>query len=321
MNSNKIYMLVGGRQLGKSSILKKLHRSYEKSSTVDCRFINLEGKKGDMVFAIADNFKLGNDATLDEIAEFIKNSEKKILLLIDEVDEFVKLESQRDYEVLKVLKNLAEEGKTSFVLAGFWTLYQEIVSNYQSPLYNIGELIVLEGLEKEACRELMSEPMRRIGVGYENEEDLEDIIERTGQRANLLATICDESLKRLEGKKISTKLLEEVMQSQAVSSKLLGWDNIDGSYEKNSRLDRMVIYLTIEKESFELDDVLTLLAEEKVEVDASAVKRSLERLVIMYVLKKEAGVFSYRIPLMKEHILQTNEKGRRALLNEEISKF
>jgi WD40 repeat protein len=105
------------------------------------------------------------------------------------------------------------------------------------------------------------------------------------------------------------------------TDKLLGWDNIESRQEKNSRLDRMVIYLTIEKESFELDDVLSLLAEEKVEVDASAVKRSLERLVIMYVLKKEHGAFSYRIPLMKEHILQTNKKGRRALLNEEISKF
>jgi len=44
-------------------------------------------------------------------------------------------------------------------------------------------------------------------------------------------------------------------------------------------------------------------------------------LVIAYILKRDEGVFSFRVPLMKENVLQTNAKGRKALLGELVGKF
>ena len=314
MNSNRNYMIVGGRQLGKSSILKKLERAYTQSSSVDCRFINLEAKKGNIVLAMAQSFGLESGATLEDVYNYIYQSDKKMLLLIDEVDQFIEPEIERDYETLKTLKNLAEEGKATFVFAGYWTLYQYVVADYLSPLYNFGELIVLEGLEKEACRELMIKPMQRIGLKHEDEKYLDEIIEACGQRANVIATICDEVLKEHEGKVIQKTELKKAMQSSSVRDKLLGWDNMDA-------LDKVIIYLTIEKSAFEFDEVLSLLEKEGIEVEASVVKKSLDRLVIAYILKRDEGMFSYRVPLMRESVLKTNEKGRRALLNELMGKF
>jgi len=314
MNSNRNYMIVGGRQLGKSSILKKLERAYTQSTSVDCRFINLEAKKGNIVLAMAQSFGLEAGASLEGVYNYIYQSDKKMLLLIDEVDEFIEPEIKRDYETLKTLKNLAEEGKATFVFAGYWTLYQYVVADYQSPLYNFGELIVLEGLEKEACRELMIEPMQRIGLRHEEVNYLDEVIEVCGQRANLIATVCDEVLKEHEGKIIQKTELKKAMQSSSVRDKLLGWDNMDA-------LDKIIIYLTIEKSAFEFDEVLSLLEEEGIEVEASVVKKSLDRLVIAYILKRDEEVFSYRVPLMKESILKTNAKGRRALLDELVGKF
>ncbi len=321
MNSNKNYMIVGGRQLGKSSILRKLYRSYASSTSVDCRFINMERMKGDIVLAMAKNFGMAKNSNLDDVLAYIIKADKKMLLLIDEVDEFIEPEVKKEYEILKALKNLAEEGKANFVLAGYWTLYQYVTADYQSPLYNFGELIVLEGLEKKACKELMLEPMRRIGVSYEDETVLDEVISACGQRANLIATICDGVLKKLDSKLINKKQLDKVMQSDVVGAKLQGWGNIDSENNQNSRLDRIIIYLTIDKEQFELDEVLALLEHESISVGATAVNESLERLVIAYILKKDLGHYSYRVPLMKEKLLQTNEKGRRALLSEEIDKF
>jgi hypothetical protein len=314
MNSNRNYMIVGGRQLGKSSILKKLERAYAQSSSVECYFVNLEAKKGNIVLAMAQTLGLGREATLEDVYHYIYNNDKKMLLLIDEVDEFVAPEKERGYETLKTLKNLAEEGKATFVLAGYWTLYQYVVADYQSPLYNFGELIVLEGLEKEACRELMIEPMQRIGLRHENEAYLEEVIEACGQRANLIATICDEVLQEHKGKIIQKEELNKAMKSSAVRDKLLGWESLE-------HLDKIIIYLTITQEHFEFDEVLRLLANEKVNVEASVVKKSLERLVIAYILKRDEEHFSYRVPLMKQSVLKTNEKGRRALLDELLRKL
>jgi len=307
-------MIVGGRQLGKSSILRKLERSYTNSSSVECHFVNLEGYKGNIVLAMAEKFGLEKGASLDDVYQYIAHNDKKMLLLIDEVDEFIEPEIKKEYETLKVLKNLAEEGKATFVFAGYWTLYQYIVADYLSPLYNFGELIVLEGLEKEACQELMVEPMKRIGLSYEDENALEQVIEACGQRANLIATVCDEVLKHHEGKVIKKTELEKAMKSNSVRDKLLGWENMEV-------LDVIVIYLMIEKDAFEFDEVLTLVKKEGLNVEASMVKSSLERLVIAYILKRDEGVFSYRVPLMKENVLKTNAKGRKALLGELVGKF
>ena len=321
MNSNRNYMIVGGRQLGKSSILKKLERSYAQSSFIDCRFINLEGKQGNIILALAQNFGLEEDSTLEDVYQYINNADKKILLLIDEVDEFVEPEVQNNYKTLKTLKSLSEEGKASFIFAGYWTLYQYIVTDYQSPLYNFGELIVLEGLEKQACEELMVEPMKRIGMTYEDESFLNKVIEVCGQRANLISTVCDEVLKNHKGKIIKNSELQKSMGSNTVRDKLLGWENTDSSNEQNNMLDKIIIYLTVEKNQFEFDEVLELIEKQSLKVGASVVKKSLERLVVSYILKRDGGVFSYRVPLMKEDILKTNEKGRMALLAEVVGKF
>ena len=63
---------------------------------------------------------------------------------------------------------------------------------------NFGESIIIGALELEACRQLATKPMAMLGIEYANETLVEQIITSTGQRANLIATVCDEMLGHLE---------------------------------------------------------------------------------------------------------------------------
>jgi len=320
---NANYLIVGARQLGKSSIIKALERRYEGSSKVDCYSFTMEDEN--IVLAMSRALGMEGEPTLDEVVSAIANAPKKSVFLIDEADRFVKHEKEVDYEITEAFRKLSQEGKATFVLTGFWTLYFAVTSDYHSPLKNFGELIKLEGLDHNACRDLMIEPMKRIGVSYESESIVENVIEFCGRRPNLIAITCNEVLKNLgscieevidengrpckrkvikaESKRITQADIDEVVENSSLEDYLKGWGSMSEN-EADNRLDRVIIYLTLEKESFRLADIDAWLKEQGKKIDANRIKSSLERLVVGYILQERKKNYSYRVPLFREKLLE-----------------
>ena len=246
---------------------------------------------------------LPENSTLNEIVKSIKAQKKKPIFLIDEADMFVKYEKERGYLITSVFRKLSQEGDAIFILAGFWTLYEYVVLDYKSPLKNFGKLITLGGLEKEACRELMIKPMQRIGVSYENGEIIDETIKLCGYRANYIAIVCDVVLKGLETDVITKADIENALDHDDIDKMLRGWGAMSDSKEAN-RIDRLIVYLTIEKESFRLGDVVELIKEQGLSIDIDKINESLDRLVLGYVVGKSKGNYVYRVPLLKQRLLE-----------------
>jgi hypothetical protein len=303
-NKNSNYLIVGARQLGKSSIFGALKRHYEGSSKYDCYYITLD-ETGDVLRALCEKevLNLPENSTLDEIVKSIKAQKIKPIFLIDEADMFVKYEKERGYLITSVFRKLSQEGDAIFILAGFWTLYEYVVLDYKSPLKNFGKLITLGGLEEEACRELMIKPMQRIGVSYENDEIVDETIKLCGYRANYIAIVCDVVLKGLETNLISKDEIENALDHDDIDKMLRGWGAMSANKEAN-RIDRLIVYLTIEKESFRLGDVVELIKEQGLSVDIDRINESLDRLVLGYVVGKSKGNYVYRVPLLKQRLLE-----------------
>jgi hypothetical protein len=285
-----------------------LERRYEESNKVECYYFTLTGT-GDVLAAMADALGLAVDSNLEQISKAIKRKAqtKKPIFLIDEADVFVKNEKASDYLITSVFRKLSQEGDAMFILAGFWTLYEYVTLDYQSPLQNFGKLMVLGGLEVEACKELMVEPMRRIGIGYEDESIVDETIKLCGYRANYIATVCDEVLKALETTVIRKVDVEEALESIAVTNMLLGWGELSAKEESN-RIDRFIVYLSIGKESFRLSDIVDALDELGLAVEIEEVNKSLDRLVLAYILKERKGNYTYLIPLFQERLLEKDLK-------------
>ena len=301
-NDNVNYLLVGARKLGKSSILKALEYRYEGSSKVNCYYVTLD-ESGDVLYELAKVLGLEREASLEEIVQKIKAQKRKPIFLIDEADKFVQYEKENGYLITSVFRKLSQEGDVMFVLAGFWTLYEYVTLDYQSPLKNFGKLITLGGLEEEACQELMIEPMKRIGVSYENESMVEKLTKFCGYRANYIATVCDVVLRNLKTSVISEVDIKNALNDTSVSTMLLEWGTLSPNKEAN-RLDRLIVYLTIKQESFRLGDVIEGLKEKGLNIDISKVNESLDRLVLGYVIGKLQGNYFYNIPLLQERLLE-----------------
>jgi hypothetical protein len=304
------YLVVSGRQLGKSSLLKALERRYRDRPEVSCHYLALASEA--LVPRLATELKLPPEAGLEGIAAHVATSGQRFLFLIDEADKFVRWERANDYPVLDALRRMSEEGHAHFILAGFWELYDHAVLDYQSPLKNFAEIIELGELESEACRELAEVPMRNMRLSYADKGLVEQLLRQTGQRANLMAITCHQILFQLKSNQrvIQADDVQRALSSDKTLNALKGWASMTDD-EAACRLDRIVVYATVELDRFKLGDLVTTLERHGLQPDANKLDRSLDRLELGFVLAREpGGRYYYRVPLFRKMVLRDDPQAR-----------
>ncbi|MDQ7084411.1 MAG: AAA family ATPase [Sulfurovum sp.] len=100
------YIIIGGRQVGKSSLLKAIERSYNEIGEVECHYISASNAN------LIEDIKLQlnqEEKSNKALAQVINSGEKRYLFLIDEADDFVKYEKKHDYANLKFMRSLSEK--------------------------------------------------------------------------------------------------------------------------------------------------------------------------------------------------------------------
>jgi len=300
------YLVVGGRQLGKSSLLKAVQRRLQEHPAIACHYISLRDHR--LTPRLATQFGLPVETPLEAIIEHLQKQSqgRRLYLLIDEADLFFRDEARNGYPQLSALRALSEEGRCWFMLAGFWDLYAAALLDYQSPLRNFGEILAIGGLEPAACHALATEPLRRLRLGFANDALAERLIEASGRRANLVAILCQECLEALgpDERVIEERHLRQAMASQPVQDALVGWGRLSTD-EQACRLDRIAVYHTAQQGQTSLTALDALVQSHGATGQAQALRRSLARLQLAYVLRRDEthGVhdasYVFTIPLLQ----------------------
>ena len=297
------YLLVGGRQLGKSSLLKALKRRYDKQRDVQCHYLVLKGET--LQRDLSDVLQLSEQTDLSDLLAELRQrmTQKRYVFLIDEADDFIRAERDNDYLILKELRSLSETGQCTFVLAGFWQLYDYATLDYQSPLKNFGEILHLGELEEEACTNLAAIPMAMMNLHYASSTLIQTLTQETGQRANLIATACHEIINNLDDgqHEITAADVKEALDSDEVAGKLAGWDSSETDHHTR-QLDRIVIYAGVQLENFSYGGLLEFLESKDFRPDANELQRSLDRLKLGFVLGEAKKRYYFRVPLFKRQL-------------------
>lgn len=305
---SKNYLLVGARQIGKTSLLKELERRYQAYAEVNCVYLSISK----IVDAITVQRHIAQ--TLD-----LAKPRQQSILLIDEVDDFIHQEAQNHYKTLHWFRNLSAEGHCYFILAGFWDLHQAIYADYHSPLKNFGETVRLGGLEAEACDALATEPMQALNIHYANPALIEQIIQQTGRRANLIANLCHQLLGILEQRRIIEAAdLEQALDKTEIHDLILGdWDKTE--QEQQSSFLRIIVYLTVTQDDFSENELWQQLDKWiDFPYQPQQVYQALSRLELAFILERKQDRYHYCVPLFYNLLRQKNLS---ALLTRELAWF
>lgn len=300
------YLIVGGRQLGKSSLLKYLHRHYQNHPQVQCHYVILHGDT--LQEQLAVTLGLPSESDLDTVLRAVleERSGQRQLFLIDQADQFIQSDMKQGYRILNHFRSVSEQGHCHFIIAGFWEVYYASVLDYQSPLKNFGEAITIAELEAEACYDLARKPMKTMNLRYESETLVENLLSATGQRANLIAIVCNEMIKSLKNHQrvLGKEDMAQAIKSETVREALKGWGKLSFNDQEN-HLDRIIVYATIKAGEFQLRELMNLLETHDCTYTAEQVKHSLDRLALSFVIKREtSGQYHYSVPLFRDMLLE-----------------
>ncbi len=328
------YLLVGGRQLGKTSLMKAIERRFAGHPRVHCVYLSLRDHR--LTVRLALELGLAEDTGIDALVAELsaRAAGRGLLLLIDETDLFLRAEAAKGYPQLGALRALSEEGRCHFMLAGFWDLYEAVTLDFASPLRNFGEVIHVGGLEEDACQALATVPMARLGVHYASPDLPHRLVAACGRRANLVAIVCQQLLGQLDrGQRVlDTAQVHAALVSEPVIDALAGWARLSPD-PAACRIDRIVVYQVAAAQlagsgerGIALVDLLTTFDAAGARVDPEQVRQALARLQLAYVIRRDADglPFVFAVPVFatqfqREEVLELLQRELHALSADDAS--
>jgi hypothetical protein len=294
------FLVVGPRQMGKSTLLKALHRRFQARAELEVRYLVLGA--ADLVRQMAAQLDPHRpiDAPVPSIAQLAAGTrERPRVWLVDEADDFIAADAQAGYPVLREIRALAEAGQAFFVFAGFWELYRSAVLDEKGPLRNFGDAIRLPPLDPDASRKLITEPMAALGLAWDSAETVDHLLQQTGRRANLLVLACKGLIESLppDTRSLTRAHLEQVLKEAP--------DLRDQSrrWRGETPLHRAVVRQALLLGQPTRDEVRQELSRRGAVLAGEDFDRALDHAELSYVLVPDAsGRLHCPVPLMQRFI-------------------
>lgn len=196
------YALIGGRRVGKTSILSRLHHvnlpgtgfrtlSYDCSTASTC---------DELLSASPKNWQPESPPSIpDTIGDLLQSvpTDKPFVLLLDEADKIVPSDRTSGWYFFNALRALANSGQAQIILTGERTL-RGALRNSGSPLFNFPNELIIGCLDYQAVEELITQPMRDLEIELPaRTATVRRICEFTSGHPNVVQRLCWRLIERL----------------------------------------------------------------------------------------------------------------------------
>jgi hypothetical protein len=282
------FLLVGPRQMGKSTLLKALQRRVRQRPDVDAHYVTLAD--ADVTAHLAHHLDRTTEPGTDPVEAFrtlaAGTREQPRLWLIDEADRFVADDASRDHAITRAMRALAQDGIAYFVLTGYWHLYAAAVLDRDHPLLNFAEVIRLGPLDDEAARALATEPVEALGLRWDEPGTIEHLVQGAGRRANLIVLGCKAMIESLGPEdRVLTRAGLDAAEARG-GGDLAEALRVLRAYDP---IDRILVAQSFLLGTPSPDEVRAALRERGVDAPAAEIEQAFDRLLLGYVLVRDDG--------------------------------
>lgn len=257
INPQGSIIIYGGRQLGKSALLRQVERGFNHPRDgklviyEDIKLVGAVGADKDYQVDLRDHLApklislglLDSSAASDDIGKIllqveqkVKNKHVQLRLLLDESDNFLSADALRNFPVVQQLKNTMEQTDHAFkfILAGLHNV-QRFGRIPNHPIAHLGDPIQIGPLSPQPARDLLMEPLHALGFHFGNDLSHEDtslplhILSYTNRHPGLIQYFGAELVKHMLEKnqrpslpplRISRADVEQVYRKKEVRDKI-----------------------------------------------------------------------------------------------------
>lgn len=261
---NSDYSIVGGRRIGKSSILQRVSRLLNNDPRYRAFYLDCEEKfdYGDLFHALEDEFGESlNDADPLSFRRLVaklkvQSPNRQLVFLLDEMDELLAYDagSEPSGQLFKTFRALSQEKACRFVFSGSRTLYRHL-HNPKSPFFNFCEDIILKPLCERSIAEIVSKPMHQLGIELPDEEALINrMIDLSSCHPSIAQWLCDSLIKTASQRRITAEGLEQVAEGPEFCRYF-----VQTAWSDSTPIEKL-ISLVVEGPTFGVDQLCETLA-------------------------------------------------------------
>jgi hypothetical protein len=305
---DRSFAIVGGRKIGKTSVLRKVHDLLAHTSGfapiyLDCQHVITYREFFD---ALALTCQL--DAVASPVPDALRRIAVRLrqqrggamlVILLDEVDQLLAHDRQQQMRLFLVMRALSQEGVCRFVFCGERQL-NGALHNPRSPLFNFCNILRLSYLLARDARRIITEPMTEMGISFEEPELLvEEIIDLSSCHPNLVQAICRMLISQVNERGDHTIRMQD-LEAVRTSSEFreffieVTWGNADP-------LERLITVLMADQPRFALDEVSDALRDalraalddQGLIVPAKRIKAALDGLLLFSILRREGVRYAF----------------------------
>ncbi len=307
------FAIVGGRRIGKTSILTKLHRLFTDATDYYSLYLNCQSVQNyrDFCDAIDTTWKLSlPDCSPENLRWFVarmkqKREGQRIVILLDEVDALLKYDTMNQERLFKALRALSQESYCRFVFCGERVLYASL-HHSSSAFFNFCNVIQLSYLNHRDTGRIVLEPMQEMGIGFEDASKLiQEVIDLSACHPSIVQYICQEliTLLNARGDRLITLTdLDTIGGSSQFREHL-----IEVMWGNTTALERLITLLILDKPSVTFAQIEDALREHGAEVSTAAMEQALDGLILCSVLNREDQEYYFMAPAFPSVITATQD--------------
>ncbi|MBF0302142.1 MAG: AAA family ATPase [Desulfamplus sp.] len=226
-------LVYGGRQLGKSALLRHVQRLFDNPNREQYAWIEntklifdpQAGKGTNNIWnalkqafiskKIFSNRKTSDkpEAIQNYIREAMEIQGRRVIVMFDEADDFLDADASDNFRVVTAIREvmLATERRFKVIFAGLHNV-QRFQGIPDQPLAHFGAPLCVGPLEPAAARQLVIKPLAILGYRLNNSTVLR-ILSYTNYHPGLIQFFCQEILKRLHNNPKNALPPHEIQQS------------------------------------------------------------------------------------------------------------
>ncbi len=296
------YAIIGGRRIGKSSLLGRLHRTHLPVAGFRTLYHDCSTTPTYATFlaAIIHDWRLepppDAPGTFGDLLD-APPTDRPVVLLLDEADKLVPADRAEGWRLFNKLRALANAGQLSVVLSGERTL-RGALRDSASPLFNFANEMLLGPLNFQAVKDLVTQPMQQLEIELVDREAMVcRIYDFTSGHPNVVQRLCSHLIEQLNKRETRRITLEDV-NAVIEDPQFQEVDFLQTYWEAATPLEKIItLVLSQEAKTYRLKEVHHLLAEQAhIQPSATAAKDALDRLVdLRSILKRSQAGYAFAV--------------------------
>jgi len=306
------FAIVGGRKIGKTSVLARVHQILQDTPEYVPYYLDCQATQTfeDFFQAIDTMWKIALPvATPEGLRRMVtelsaQHPTRTIVMLFDEIDGLLQYDIENGEQLFRIFRALAQELPVRFVFCGEKILTGAL-HNPQRVFFNFCNLLPLTYLSPDEARRVVLDPMQEMGITLETDSLADRVADLAAGHPNIVQYICQKLIERINQRRerlITRGDLEAISQSAQFAEYFVEiiWGNA-------TPLERLITLLMLDQAGTTPGEMAETLRERELRVAPKELEAAFDGLTLYSILRRDGPRYAFAVRAFPEVLRRSHD--------------